>query len=479
MLERMTSGYYGTQTKKSNMKKFQFAAGFAALALMASCSSDAPDSPVTPAGEEGGMYISLKLAAPAATRAVDVNAKDGESTIMSAKLYMYAGDTKIFEGTAKEVDDELKAYFQVNQVVYDYLKSVQEDGTEVALTVVANATPDDALATLKTGTTTAEIDSKANGFIMTNNTPCKGKLAKVVTTKIGDKEEVWQINDGGTGVAAAVELVRLASRFDFEAYSGSEKNYVTAGGAEITIEGMDVVYANETSTYWFEQEGFRTPNWNATYNNNVTIANLFTEDNTKAKWYRYGRPHAYDFTSNSDAAVDYTTVPFLIVKASFTSDLESMTKENKQTVYAFNGYLLGSIDEIIKADATKIDADYTNVKSFVEGIQQLNQLRGNVADADLVRMGAKKFTPDSDGNYYTYYSKTFNKADKNAGNTAAYAIKRNTVYKFSVKSFGLLGLQGDETPQDFEKTELKDMWFDVVMTIKDWELNDKNTGLKF
>lgn len=467
--------------KNQNMKKFQFATGLLALGLLASCSSEEPAVTTPDANADGGMYISINLSTPA-TRA-DQDGEEGttqESKITSVKLYMSDETGTIFTGTATDdnVDSEkLKAYFKISEATYNYLAALEN---EVSLTVVANATPDLTLDNLKTGTTTAQTWTD-DSFIMTNNQACKGKLTEAPVDVNGeptnvDRDNAWKISN------STVVLDRLASRFDFNNYTGITNGVYTStknADLKITIEGV-AVSTHETETYWFMQSYnsfYKTPLFDggSAANNKYGVPGDYNWKNLGEK--DYARPH----TIGEETTATYANAAFVAIKASFMNEkLESM--KDGQDVYSYNGYLLGSISEMLELAKTfdpGEDEVLKTVKDFLDGVKELNdQQNSGVQESDIMALGCKKWEKAGE-KYYTYYNALVKHEADADTDLKKYAVVRNTIYDIAVKEFAGLGLQAGDEPKEDEVNHMKSLWFNIEMQVRNWTVNNANTNLSF
>lgn len=440
------------------MKKFQFAAGLLAVGLLASCSSDAPEMPNnTPVdnGTKGEMFLSIRLDANN-TRADET--EEGtieESKIEDIHLFLLSGDNLIFSAQANSYSDFV-AKFKVSNVTYSDLVRRQAANEDFTVRVIANSYANTGANITTDFTASTEVVTWTdNKFIFSGL--ATGKLAAPVTGA-GTEDKPWRIN-GVDGSAAVVALDRLASRFDITA-GGEAKATTSDNTLQMTVVGMKVeTWSNATN--WFKQA--TTP----------ALADGRKLEQMKDYTYVSGTTYARPIIAKSG---DIKDVAFAAVQVKMTSTNTEMAKamEADQTLYAYKGYLIGSVEMMntegfeFKAEGEK--AEPTIVAEINKAINDLKAVNGGKVNELNLTVANGFFAYDSDKsekhNYYTYYSSRIKTGTEKIG-----TVERNNIYRLSANSFFKLGTNGNYVPEEDPTPTTTDMWFDLQVSINPWLVN--------
>lgn len=478
------------------MKALKFMLPVAALGLLASCSSeiDAPN-PGPGADGEAGAFIGISLATPELTRA-DNNAKDGESNINNVTLKLSVGTTVLFEGQAsvinapvagEEAADSyydkaaLKAYFKISEAQYNQLNQYKDE--QVRVLVVANAGTDKLPAT-ESNVTTSNTTWTNNNFIFSG--AGIGKLATDTQNDHKSPATAWFINDGATGNAATIQLVRLASRFD-AVETTNDTNYengvytaLSDENLKITIDGFDEE-THVDEAYWYANTKWFTANTSAIFPYTGSFSTTEkTSDMVAAQmklWKTYKYEMAVDGNSQYDhpvycaaANLAYAKAPIALVKATLTHTM--LAEDYNGDIYVWNGCLLGSLDNINDKTITYEgieDQKGNKISEFVNALREA-AFNGEVTDKDLAKFPAIQTFKAENGKFTAYYVSYIT-----TGND--YKVDRNTVYKLSANSFWGVGDNGDHAPGTTPTGNMMNFWFDLQVSVADWAV--ETNGLDF
>ncbi len=498
------------------MKKFQFAAGFAALAMLASCSSDAPEGPNVGPEEGDGSFIAMKITTASSTRdgedADAVVSKDNDEDINDITLYIVDKDGDTYTTLRRLYTENIEngyAYFNVTsymfQTLQEYVSHKDEDqnelGTKVMLKVYANTSRMNAFANEGQYVTGRQTDAgtttwESGDFCMSNNTETTAFLAPAAAGKDGTtKANAWVINGGGTGNQAQVVLDRLATRFDLDyGMNGTDKRtngIYTAEAVEgltITMEGV-AINTHETRAYWFLQSGDATPardhvcspklqfnNGNADDTPSTYVHNydLVLPSSTSAKSTTYAHPHtlASTFFSGGKYDIGFKNASYAAIKCSFS---HTSMPANATKVYAYNGYYLGTFEQFKNGDLLDLYESYPE-----ETIQAwISETRTSTTLSEESLAKACKEYVKEGNKFYTYYSVILrndghdSKATRTLENVKMY---RNTCYTISVDKINKLGYAGGDVPAD--EVEDSMLWIDLNIKVAPWSSNKSNTGLE-
>lgn len=495
------------------MKKFQFAAGLLAMGMLASCQSDAPDAPnVGPyTGEDGeGTYVAMRINLNNATRATasDANAFDYESKINDISMYIYDGTTQLFSVQSEQLsaidnDGNVYAYFKIgtgresilknhagNSLTIDVYANVGGNGNNVAAVAINNPGDEDDM--------TPARSSISNWFLMSGKTEGTLSDTKREFTLSGttDKATAWVINSGEEGTAAKVNLVRLATRFDYVAPTAGTKDaegfYTATGDENLKIKVMGLaINTHERNTFWFQKSAVTsvTPgaanDYHQKKNTTEAIAPQAGVDTCNFSLsnhnYRllegkrcYARPH---YVANTVENLCYGYASYVAVKTVF----KHATKigDSKADVYAVDGVLLGTWNYLKGKKAS----------DFVTGATEESKLGYILAAAtngDEATFAANsevevfKYDNAAEG-YVSYYNRYLSGSKKNIGNkdltSADVDLQRNHIYQISINSFAGVGQNGTKRPNDPDFTD-ETVWIDLDVNVTAWKLVDFNTGLE-
>ncbi|MDE5773520.1 MAG: fimbria major subunit [Muribaculaceae bacterium] len=427
--------------------------------------------------------------------------------------------------------------FAVDNVTFNEMK-LNADATDWEILVYVNG-PDDAAnrAALLTGSTGASESEtwgiknaedrgyNTYGFTMSNAKECLGKLAAIGSSDGSTPEKAWLIK-------ADVELSRLATRFDYVKNHDNTYTLLSDNSVTLKVAGIGVnTFASKTYRIaQFSSDG-KVPtggvancthyvaSTDAPYR--VTDSYDGEDENTymagsyaDARYYLipdtketiYMRPNTLSY--NKDFVPSFNKVPYAAIKAQIilnNAGTESSYAKG-ESLFAMNGILIGGARDLKKLDVDgeefavnfdttgltttekediekAIEDVVTAVNNYIEGhnFSDLSVAGNLTKENNNIKefLQAEEYTRAADGKYYTYYA-TYILHDKDSKDNAwLYGVSRNTVYQLGVESFGFLGNNGKGKIGDGPKpSNIQDLIMKLSITIKDWELNDINSGWK-
>ncbi|MDE6444111.1 MAG: fimbria major subunit [Muribaculaceae bacterium] len=490
------------------MEKFKFLSGIMGLALLASCSSDAPS--VIDNAPSNEKYLAINFVQTGGTRA-DNNALAGESTIKDLQLIIL--DSKGIE-LVREISTSIdgnKAEFGIKTVVYNMLKEKTAAGEALSIYVYANGIENgirlDNPQQLLSGVANIITWDKSKGFLMSNAEEVKNTLQPAPTGEdAGQPGNAWVI-------AGDVKLARLATRFDYknnvendEYVAGSDKNLT------IKVVGMAPV-THATATYRLPQFSatggttgmapFKTTDrpYAVTENSTGILSTFQGHDFSMVPGTNekvYGRPN----TIRKGQTAAFNNSPYVAVKAEFSSATLTKSMALGENVYSVNGVFIGGVedlkamggtfnvetkeeyadgsDEMVKIQ-NAIDmvngylavADFTKPKAQIEA--RLKQVIGSAREFKATNVGTAE---EPSYKYYTYYSQLIEHDPNQTDQAFRYNILRNHVYNLGVNSIAFLGYNRDNKPGDADVVdEANDFYISLSVSVADWILNVTNEKL--
>ena len=434
------------------MKKFQFAAGLAALAMLGACSNDMPEVVGTVDNDnEGMMYLTLNVVgADKNTRAVGDELEGGaesliqclslvvydetENVILTAECNDVTGGVGIFPVSAQQFTELEEAYNNTNEI----------DDKNVRILVTANCGDDfsdDAVDMLHGSTTgpTWGIDNtggikgkntidEVDCFMMSNAEECHVLLGKQGADG-KSKATAWKI-------AADIKLARMSTRFEYGNAANSTFTAQHEGGLKMTLAGIDVeTHAN--SVYYiptFTANGY-IPDGGLSINNHshyestsdfpyrvTEVVSPTTLKNYPAynynflngtNIYGYANPNTVSNKdgwklNTEDARENYRKIPFAAIRVRFESTdfagtgAPSKSMEAGDDVLAVGGIFIGGVkDYFTLKDAGKtlvIDYDKTEGVFSEAEIKVITDLQDKYND--ILKMAAPSEKNEVNGTSY-------------------------------------------------------------------------------
>lgn len=489
------------------MKKFQFAAGFAALAMLASCSSDAPDFNGSTEEGDGHSFIAMRITTPATRADEAVASKDDDSEINDITLYIVDKQGNNYTTLRRLYTENIEngyAYFNVTSYVFDDLAkfvSHQDDGNtelgkKVMLKVYANTSRMSAFANegmYVTGRTTDDGEDtwKAGDFCMSNNTETTAFLSPAGVGKDGTtKENAWVINGGGANNQAVVTLDRLATRFDLKFGDGKTDGVYTAEDIDnmtITMQGV-AINTHETNAYWFLQNGDATPNRAHTCNPKLQFNNgnsdltpsdythvydLVLPTSSTAKSTTYAHPHtlASSFYTDGKYDIGFKNASYAAIRCTFSHP----TMGNATKVFTHNGYYLGSFAQFKAGELQDLYDNYPET----EQAWIAETMASTTLTEETLAQAATMFTRSSStAPFYCYYSVILRNDGNDSKDTRTLEnvkIMRNTCYSISVDKIKKIGFTGTDVPHD--EVEDSMLWIDLNIQVAPWISNTANEDI--
>lgn len=432
------------------MKKFQFAAGLLAVGLLASCSSDAPEMPNNTAnsgnGEETVATLAVRIA-PSVTRAEGSEvAENGESKITSVRVYVQdaTNNSAVFTGYTETLNNNV-AQIAITQEKYDALTVTDK---QYKVYVVCNDNKD--MTTLNLEQEANDIDNVAlkDNFTMTNVSADPVTLATEETkgTKI-------------VKVVEPIEVERVAVRYDYTAPAAMNITAATDANKNnsIKLEVAGAVLKNlNGKDYLFPHKGgnvFGTGAW-TTLKDGITTAGAFnTYDYTKDINHTYG----FALSNPGDVTKFFDNFTYAAFKVKMDLSGSEKFKDMTGNLYAYNHILLGNKEALLTGDfKTGDDTTDNMLKDMVAAANQA----ADFAEAWKAMPGYHVYSPDTEGNYYTYYAANIKTND-------VLEIVRNNVYELKIKSFSKLGVPGEKTPEQQDE-DLTSLFFQFSVKVKAW-----------
>lgn len=406
------------------MKKFQFAAGLFALAMLGACSNEIPEVPGTVEVEPGetGMYLTLNLTGGNLTRtASDSNElKDSkgnplESDINTIQIIVYRGTrtyiNEYFTASSTVPDDDgndvkciqnKTVHFLVDNTTYNEMETAANSTTPPSdwniLVYVNGPSKLDGYNDILTGATSLatwgieNVDGEAyntRGFSMSNAAECKVTLNKPNATNGDGKKYSTSWN-----LTGAINLSRLATRFDYSESNKLSYTPLCQSNVSLAIDGM-AIETFATNTYRIAQ--FSDDGTNASplthFTNGGNTSTLFrvTESYTPGEG-NVDNPSSYESdvlhyclnsskknvyyqpnTISKQTELSFNKVPYAAVKAQISLDYptdlyaDEDAKANssfakKESIFAVNGIIIGGARDL-KAWKTS-GKDFTITKGY-------------------------------------------------------------------------------------------------------------------
>lgn len=519
-----------SRNQQTIMKKFKFIAGFAALAMLGACSSDAPEAPVTPNdGVDNGdvKYITMKIADSATRATTDgsvktVEGSTDESAIKDVQLVIEdaSGNVVVSAMNTGTIGTDKTATFKITSFAYNTLKSANTDNTTLNLYVYVNgkanggSSEGQSLSAIKSGSYANDTWTVSKGFLMSAAQKIIPNNGAEATTDTGKSASPWDF------IGTPIEVTRLAVRFDYVSKATND-TYKLESDASVSLKVVAI--APETralSTYRVTQysstgkDSGKTPFSDTTNKYYVTSVN---SDGTQSMGATveektclvpgttttvYGKPNCL---TTEITTPTFELAPYAVVKAEIT-DCSRLAKAKAagETVYAINGVLLGGLTDLYDLaktangkvtitnpyNATDNPTEYSNLNNallIINGFLDQERSVANKAtfkndlETQLDAYHLVKFEPVKENNvnhYYTYYSSYIIHDNEATKAVDKYMVLRNHIYNIGVSAIKFLG-HGYDCPPDHEiqVSEKKDMYIKLTITPAKWTLNHSNESL--
>lgn len=513
------------------MKSLKYIAGFAALAMLGACSSDAPEivGNQNEVVDLDARYISMQIE-NAATRATGdendethVTGTSTENAIFDIQIIIEDNTTKdviVSAFNTGDITDNI-ANFKISSFAYNTLTSANTASKILNLYVYVNGkkygVSDDGLSVTSMNSTFADdtwdlSENNNKGFLMS--------AAKQFTPNNKGTEDGVGTSTKPWDFTTEVKVDRLAVRFDYE---GKNTNDIYTLDSDNTVQLKIVAIAPETRA----NSTYRVPQYSSTGKPDgmspfitglpvttaiSTDANSmgYTIDNKpclvkSSTMTVYGKPNSLtNEVSSSTSTKDlFKLAPYAIVKAEIlttnTRISDSKTIDN-EPVYALNGVLLGGLtylhnkakDEHGKVDITNpyesTDPEYNQfndalliINGFLDqcrSISDKSAFQKKLEDDLVESYHLVKFTPvkvDDENHYYTYYSSLIVHNNEKSNVYEKYMVLRNHIYNLGVASIKFIGHGYNCAPEHTLPTgEKKDTYIQLTVKPAKWTLNTKN-----
>lgn len=292
-----------------------------------------------------------------------------------------------------------------------------------------------------------------------------------------------RVSANGQNAQSTVCGVETANNYVVDTDATKKANYTSAAS-----------WSDKTNNFFYNLEEPETWQWTslATISNN-TEDNIWGEDEKETKGYHIWR-YAIENTIPKDEEGNntlqkngITTGVVFRAKIGITEDSD-VTWTAGEPIYVFENKLYGDQDAVAKYAKANPTSNVAYAYNAVEN-----------GDYDYKGAGFTIYTPNEDGNYYTYYYYWNRHNDNNNEyemGPMEFAVVRNNVYKLSVEAIYRFGYpEGEwpdpETPDEKEPDpedpdpdpEAPKVFFEVKVQVLPWvvrvnsiEFGKKDTG---